>query len=102
MLTKPSKLERRQGWRRRRGRQEEEEECGGEETTGILMSATEGGWEKADKGSLPQDEEGIHTRVYGLNSTKGASLAGYCSRLDTWWTDSFPTASLGGGKKFSG
>ena len=68
----------------------------------ILMSATEGGWEKADKGSLPQVEEGIHTRMYGLNSTKGASLAGYCSRLDTWWTDSFPTASLGGGKKFSG
>ena len=59
------------------------------------MSATEGRWEKADKGSLPQYEEGIHTRVYRLNSTKGASLAGYCSGLDTWWTDSFPTASLG-------
>ena len=59
------------------------------------MSATEGRWEKADKGSLPQYEEGIRTRVHGLDSAEGISLAGYCSGRNTWRIDSFPTASLG-------
>ena len=59
LLTKPAKLERRQGRRRRRGRQEEEE-WGGGEATGISMCTTGDRWEKKLTGhSLPMMMKGF-------------------------------------------